>query len=69
MVAIEEECLCGERFCEEEHPSEAEFVKLAKKEAPEIIRRLKKGLKPGLSDLAVLRMAGRKVPKWKHRKR
>ena len=65
MRPEEEQCLCGADSCDGDHPDEAEFAKLAKEEAPGIIKRLKAGLKPESLDLTLLRMAGRKVPKWR----
>ena len=69
MNPPEEGCLCGYDGCSGDHPDEAEFVKLAKKEAPGIIKRLKAGLKPEPLDLTLLRMAGRKVLGWRRSKK
>lgn len=66
MRPEEAQCLCGADSCDDNHPDEAEFVKLAKEEAPGIIKRLKAGLKPESLDLILLRMAGRKVPRWRN---
>ena len=61
------ECLCGAKGCEEEHPEEEDYVALAKKEKPRILRRARSGLKLDVIDRILLRMAGEEVKVWEKR--
>ena len=58
-------CFCGIELCGKEHPNEADFVKLAKQEAPRILKNMKAGIRPDILDRILLKMAGIKVPKWR----